>query len=323
MSQVKFIHVIYLGKTDMKNNYAPILVFSYNRLDHFKETIEKLKQCNLADQSDLIIYSDGAKNDSDKIIVERIREYASTINGFKSVNLISLDRNYGLAANIIKGVSDVINQCGKVIVLEDDLLVSSQFLQYMNESLDKFQNVQEIWHVSGWNYPIDTIGLPKLLPIRIMNCWGWGTWKDRWSHFEKNPEKLIQQFDKKDIKVFDVDNSGVFWSQVLANHNNTINTWAIFWYATIYLNKGICINPLKSFVKNIGHDGSGTHKSSAKEIYTQDFEYLDFSHEDFDLDKVQENELAIQRIKKFYQDIKPTFFKKLKYKLSLFLSVKK
>lgn len=307
----------------MKNNYAPILVFSYNRLDHFKETIEKLKQCNLADQSDLIIYSDGAKNDSDKIIVERIREYASTINGFKSVNLISLDRNYGLAANIIKGVSDVINQCGKVIVLEDDLLVSSQFLQYMNESLDKFQNVQEIWHVSGWNYPIDTIGLPKLLPIRIMNCWGWGTWKDRWSHFEKNPEKLIQQFDKKDIKVFDVDNSGVFWSQVLANHNNTINTWAIFWYATIYLNKGICINPLKSFVKNIGHDGSGTHKSSAKEIYTQDFEYLDFSHEDFDLDKVQENELAIQRIKKFYQDIKPTFFKKLKYKLSLFLSVKK
>lgn len=307
----------------MKNNYAPILVFSYNRVDHFKETIENLKQCNLADQSDLIIYSDGAKNDSDKIIVERIREYASTINGFKSVNLISLDRNYGLAANIIKGVSDVINQYGKVIVLEDDLLVSSQFLQYMNESLDKFQNVQEIWHVSGWNYPIDTIGLPKLIPIRIMNCWGWGTWKDRWSHFEKNPEKLIQQFDKKDIKVFDVDNSGVFWSQVLANHNNTINTWAIFWYATIYLNQGICINPLKSFVKNIGHDGSGTHKSSAKEIYTQDFEYLEFSQEDFDLGKVEENELAIQRIKKFYQGIKPTFFKKLKYKLSLFLSAKK
>lgn len=306
-----------------KSNYAPILVFSYNRLDHFKETIENLKQCNLADQSDLIVYSDGFKNDSDKIIVEKIREYASSINGFKSVNLISLDRNYGLAANIIKGVSDVVNEYGKVIVLEDDLVVSNQFLQFMNKSLDRFQNSKEIWHISGWNYPIETMGLPKLIPLRIMNCWGWATWKDRWDYFEKNPLELIEKFDKNMIKDFDVDNSGVFWSQILANHNGTINTWAIFWYATIYLNKGICINPLKSFVKNIGHDGSGTHKSNEKEIYTQNFEYLDFKNEDFNLNNVQENELAIQRIKLFYKNIKPTFLKKLKYKLSLFLSFKK
>ena len=92
-----------------------------------------------------------------------------------------------------------------------------------------------------------------------MNCWGWATWKNRWQHFEKNPEQLINEFSEDMIRDFDLDGSGYFWYQVVANASKRIDTWAIFWYATIFKNNGFCVNPYFSHTKNIGLDGSGAH----------------------------------------------------------------
>ena len=294
--------------------YAPIVIFTYNRYEHFVKVIENLKLCDLANQSDLFIYSDGAKTEIEQDIVQKIRVYVKKIEGFKSVTLVAQNENYGLAKNIIEGVTKIVNEYEKIIVLEDDLIVSNQFLKYMNISLENFKDEKRIWHISGWNYPIDTINLPYLIQIRIMNCWGWATWKDRWNYFEKDPKKLINEFNKDMIKAFDVDNSGVFWNQIIANNNGLINTWAIFWYATIFLNNGICINPKISMVKNIGHDGSGTHKSIANKTYTTNNEIFNFNEIDFKIHNVCENELAIQRIKEFYKKNRPSFISRLKNK---------
>ena len=304
------------------NNYAPIVMFVYNRPGHVKQVIDNLKKCDLAIDSDLYIYSDAAKTDSQIEKVNEVRKLCEQIKGFNSVTLIKQNNNLGLAKNIIEGVTSIINQYGKIIVLEDDLLVSQQFLLYMNKCLDNYTDDKTIWHISAWNYPIEASGLPEVFPIRVMNCWGWATWKDRWQHFEKNPEKLMYQFNKKMIYDFDMNDSGSFWSQVVANHQNKINTWAIFWYATIFLHHGLCINPRYSLITNIGHDGSGTHQSTAQQTYTTALQ-----ESKIDLDNIvinqplKENQLAFNLIAQFYQDLKPSLYKRLKFKIHKVLGI--
>lgn len=104
--------------------------------------------------------------------------------------------------------------------------------------------------------------LPATFLWRTMNCWGWATWSNRWDHFEKNAEKLVQDFSRRDVYEFNLFNSENFWGQVIANKKNKINTWAIFWYAVIFMNNGLCLNPSAQYVLNIGLDGSGEHCGS-------------------------------------------------------------
>ncbi|RKG38083.1 glycosyltransferase [Acinetobacter rongchengensis] len=238
---------------------APIALFVYNRPEHTKRTIDALKNNTLANQSELFIFSDWAKNDENIKDVETVREYLKTITGFKKITIIEREYNWGLAQSIIDGVTNIINKYNKIIVVEDDLLTSPYFLYFMNDALSFYKDKAKVWHISGWNYPIDSAELGEFFFWNTMNCWGWATWKSRWENFEKNPERLIKEWSEVQIKQFDLDNSGIFWSQILANMEGKIDTWAIFWYATIFEHNGLCLNPTQTFVKNFGHDGTGTN----------------------------------------------------------------
>ena len=283
--------------------HAPIILFIYSRLEHTKKTVEALK-CNLlAKESNLIIYSDAGKDKESQFNVDSVRDYLLSIDGFKSISIIYRNENYGLAKNIMEGVTEVINKYGKAIILEDDIVTSPCFLMFMNNALDKYKSNKNVWHVSGWNYPIETDDLPDSFFWNTMNCWGWATWCDRWEHFEKEPKKLIKSWSKKDINRFNLDNSYDFWSQVEGNLNGKLNTWAIFWYATIFLNNGLCLNPSKSLVLNVGNDGSGTNcgfddpfKSNVN-LFLPELEL-----------NIATNRVALERIKKFYKSIKVSFY---------------
>lgn len=243
---------------------APIVLFVYNRPWHTKQTIEALQNNKLASDSELFIYSDETKNEDARKSVDEVREYIDTIDGFKKVTVIKREKNWGLADSIIDGVTKIVNQYGKIIVLEDDLVTSPYFLKFMNEALEFYENEEIVWHVSGWNYPIESDGLDDVFLWRVMNCWGWATWADRWQHYEKDIVKVIDQFSKDDIKRFNFDGAEDFFGQVILNHDKRINTWAIFWYACIFKKDGLCLNPTQTFVENIGHDGSGVHCGSTK-----------------------------------------------------------
>jgi hypothetical protein len=167
----------------------------------------------------------------------------------------------------------------------------------MNESLGFYKDEKKVWHISGWNYPIDTEGLDDVFLWRVMNCWGWATWTDRWQHYEKDVDKLINQFSKEDIKQFNLEGAENFWGQVIANKEGKINTWAIFWYATIFQHNGLCLNPIQTFVENIGHDGSGVHCGESG--YCSGM-ILNNSNNIQYFTKIEENRDAIERIKKFY-----------------------
>lgn len=296
-----------------KSKLAPVALFVYGRPIHTQRTLDALLLNEEALSTDLIVYSDGAKNNNDINDVTQVRNIIKETTGFRSVTLIERKTNLGLAENIISGVSEVCEKYGMVIVLEDDIVISSYFLKFMNSALNEYKDTKQVWHISGWNYPLEISNdLPDTFFWRVMNCWGWATWSDRWQYFEKNPQKLVNTWNKYDINRFNLDGSHNFWSQVTANYNEKLNTWAIFWYATIFENNGLCLNPTQSYVSNIGNDGSGENCGSI-DIYKSE---LNQKTEPNWPDILEENKIIVNKIKKFYYltgpFILPRIIRKLK-----------
>lgn len=297
---------------------APIVLFVYNRPWHTKQTVEALQKNELATESVLFIFSDAAINEDAKQKVNEVREYIKTIDGFKKVTIIEREKNWGLANSIIDGVTKVINEYGQVIVLEDDLVTSLYFLKFMNEALEFYKEEKRVWHISGWNYPINTDGLDDVFLWRTMNCWGWATWSDRWKYYEKDVDKTIKEFTKDEIKRFNIDGYQDFFKQVINNKKLESNTWAIFWYVSIFKEKGLCLNPSQTFVKNIGVDGTGINCGSS-DLYTNN---LNIKNKIQFTTQIIESNLAIDKIKEFNKSIvsKRKIFNK---GLNMILSFKK
>ncbi|WP_170469484.1 sugar transferase [Ruegeria arenilitoris] len=239
---------------------APVCLFAFNRPDHTTRTLQALAASPLAAQTYLIAYLDGPRCKEEGPLVAETRKVIEAQTGFASVTLHARDANAGLARSIQDGVTATMQAYGKAIVVEDDIVTSPAFLTYMNRALDRYQDDPRVWHIAGFNED-----LPALLDRRgaifwrFMNCWGWASWADRWQHFERDPDKLVQQFSDNDILRLNLNGAEDLWGQVLGNLRGDIRTWAIFWYATIFKQDGLCLSPCRSFVENIGLDGSGTH----------------------------------------------------------------
>jgi glycosyltransferase involved in cell wall biosynthesis len=243
-------------------NLAPIALFVYNRPEHTRRTISYLQKNLLADESRLFIFSDGPKTDADKAKVEEVRQMAKQVTGFKSVKIIARKDNLGLANSIISGVTKLVNEYDKVIVFEDDLLSSPYTLQYFNEALNRYANEEKVMHIGAYMYDLKDKGLPETFFYRAATSWGWATWARAWKEFEPDIDKLIKQFDKQKIHWFSIESSMNFWKQMREFKAGKNNSWAIRWYASIFLKDGLTLNPSHSLVHNIGHDGSGVHSNN-------------------------------------------------------------
>ncbi len=303
-------------------NLSPIILFVYNRPWHTKQTIKALQKNKLAKDSILFIFSDAAKSIKDKEQVQQIRDYIHNIKGFKKITIVEQINNCGLANSIIEGVTRIVNEFGRIIVLEDDLVTSPYFLTFMNEALEYYQNEDKVWHISGWNYPINTTGLNDVFIWRLMNCWGWATWSDKWAYFEKNTDKVIAEFSAKQIRYLNLDGCHNAWEQVLLNKSGKIDTWAIYWYISLVRNKGLCLSTTKTLVENIGLDGSGINCGD-KDIYKVCIKNINSMNIKT---SILENELAVNRIKIFLKNKKSVYRKFLtkliKFKKSYFRAVK-
>lgn len=238
---------------------APISLFVYNRLEHTKKTVEALQKNELASDSDLIIFSDAAKNDTGAEGVRVLREYLKTITGFKSVRIVERLNNLGLAESIISGVTEIVNQYGKIIVLEDDLVTSPYFLKYMNEALDVYENNSEVISIHGYIYPVKQ-ELPETFFLKGADCWGWATWKRGWDLFESDGEKLLREIkERKASKEFDFNGTYPYTQMLKGQILGFNNSWAIRWYASAFLNNKLTLYPGHSLVSNVGFDDSGVH----------------------------------------------------------------
>jgi hypothetical protein len=280
-------------------NPAPIVLFVYNRPDHTRQTLEALGANLLAAESELFIFSDAPKNKEASELVQAVRSLIKTVKGFKSVTIIERDTNFGLAKSIIGGVTDIINQYGKVIVLEDDVITSVYFLKFMNGALDYYASKNNVWHIAGWNYWDKKNRRCGAFFCNYMECGGgWATWKNRWQYFEKDPDKLIKDFSEEDIYKFNLYGSANMWNVVLSNRSGKMNTWAVFWGAIIFQHNGLCLCPTFSFTKNIGFDNTGVHSGSSNDYSN----YLLCEEEvDFNTIKTVVNKKEFKKIMHFYR----------------------
>ena len=238
---------------------APVLLFVYNRPDHVKRTVEALQHNTLAAQSNLYVYSDGARDESQQAAVNEVRQFVRTITGFKSVTIIERPKNWVLARSIIDGVSIRVNEAGKVIVLEDDLITAPYFLQFMNDALDLYENEPRVGHIQGCDFTQDP-SLPDTFLIKWTGSWGWGTWKRAWKYFNSDGRALLDELERRNLTyTFDFNGKYGYTRMLRRQIEGKNNSWAIRWNASLFLNDMLSLNVGKSLVQNEGFDGSGTN----------------------------------------------------------------
>jgi hypothetical protein len=221
--------------------------------------VEALLKNSLATESELFIYSDGAKDDTQQAAVNEVRYYIHNIRGFKQITIIQRDENWGLARNIIDGVTTQVNRYGKVIVLEDDLVVAPYFLQFMNDALETYKDEPKVGHIQACDFTQDPT-LPDTFLIKWTGSWGWGTWDRAWKHFNPNGQELLQELEERKLTyTFDFNGKYGYTRMLRRQIAGKNHSWAIRWNASLFLKGILSLNVGRSLVQNEGFDGSGTH----------------------------------------------------------------
>lgn len=238
---------------------SPIVIFVYNRLEHTRRTVDALLCNALASDSNLIVFSDAARTQDEQSNVIDVRAYLKKITGFRSVTIYHRPYNFGLARSIIEGVTEVLNEYERIIVLEDDMETSPYFLTYMNEALSKYADDNRVACVHGYLYPVKEI-LPETFFLRGADCWGWATWRRGWEHFNPDGKYLLSEIKRQNlIHNFDFNNTYPFYKMLEEQIRGSNDSWAIRWYASTFLENKLTLYPGRSLVLNIGNDASGIH----------------------------------------------------------------
>ncbi|MBT8534600.1 glycosyltransferase family 2 protein [Polynucleobacter paneuropaeus] len=240
--------------------YAPIVLFAFNRPEHLSKTLRALASNPEFNLSPLYIYCDGARHPIDRVNVSKTRDIANQYP-HPNKNVIESNINLGLATSVIQGVTQIISKFGRIIVLEDDLIVDDCFLNFLNKALIQYEHVSKVMQVSAYMFPIPIFShrqTPLLLPN--ISSWGWATWNRAWKNFDpaSNGWELLLS-NKEMRREFDVGGSYAYSDMLFRQIMGEIDSWAIRWNWSVYRCSGLVLYPPVSLVKNIGFDGSGTH----------------------------------------------------------------
>lgn len=237
---------------------APIIVFAYNRPWHVEQTLTALSKNVYADESVLYIYCDGPKSDASdeqKAKIAEVRQVVRKQQWCKEVHVVEFNENKGLARSIVGGVTQIVNQYGRVIVLEDDMITSPGFLQYMNKALDLYEHDDRVMHITGFMFPMKRQLLETFF-YEVPHCWSWATWKRAWQFFSDDTSELYTYWSTR-WKQFNKWGGTSLQQQLEDNYRGTLRTWFVKWHATVLRMDGLTLYPGISLVKNVGFDGSG------------------------------------------------------------------
>lgn len=256
----------------VKKRLAPVAVIGYNRPQHIRNCLESLAANPKSSQSEIYCFLDGPRSLDDSSRVQQVRRIVREAQGFGSKKIFERDRNWGLSRNVIDGVTRVLSEHKRVIVVEDDLVVSSGFLRYMNKALDLYHASPQVFSVSAYNYPGRLLRIPDNYPydaffvMRHM-CWGWATWRDRWKRvdWQVHGYQTLRADEswKRSLREGGLDLLGMLDEQM----NGQIDSWAIRWTYAHFANHAVCLVPVHSLVNNMGTDGSGVHMNASLRYY--------------------------------------------------------
>lgn len=312
------------------NDYAPVAMFAYNRPNHLQQTLAALAVNEGAAFTELYIFCDGPKQGitEEKLNdIQRVHQLANSETRFKKVNVVIQPQNKGLANSIIEGVTNVLNSHHKIIVLEDDILAGKHFLSYMNESLARYEDNNKIKQVSAFAFDLDFPKKNACYFIPLTTTWGWATWQRAWTEIDfmaagyevlHENRKLRSRFNLNDS----YDYSTMLFEQM---EKNTIDSWGIRYWWSVFKSGGLVLHPDHSMVQNIGFDHSGVHcaDDSIADINNWNSQYLINSFPE----KIKHEPVYFKALQKFLKAAKPAFrtslLKRVKIKIKGFLAGKK
>jgi len=240
---------------------APIVLFTYNRPEHTRRTVEALQKNVGASDSALYVYSDGPKNEAHAAAVQEVRAYIRGVQGFKSLSVVEREKNRGLAASIISGVSDVLERYSSAIVMEDDLLTAPKFLSYMNSALTMYRPRQDIFSVTGYNYPLPIppdYPEPAYLSYRG-SSWGWATWKDRWDKVDWDLKNFAELANDAEVQRRFARGGNDLFPMLNLQMSGQLDSWAIRFDFAHSTHNAYCMHPIRPLIRNFGFDGTGVH----------------------------------------------------------------
>jgi GT2 family glycosyltransferase len=242
--------------------FAPISLFVYNRPEHTKKTLSSLMSNPEFSKSQVYVYCDGPKHNKDIQPVLAVREVIRSLS-LPNIVMIEQEENLGLANSIIGGVTDLCDKYGRVIVVEDDLKVSPFFLDYMIKALNRYESEEKVMQISGYMFPVKLIAETDAIFLPFTTSWGWATWQRAWKNFDPDIAGYIKlKSSKKLRRKFDLNGSYPYFKLLNMQKKGKINSWAICYYLSVFLQNGLTLHPVQSLVQNMGFDGSGTHCKS-------------------------------------------------------------
>jgi FkbM family methyltransferase len=294
-------------------NLAPIVLFVYNRPEHTRKTLEALRLNELASESILYIYADGNKQNASEIELDAIAATRKVIKEQEwcgDVVIIESQENKGLANSVISGVTDVIEKYKKVIVLEDDIIVNSGFLRYMNTSLHLYEKEGRVFGVSGYKFESNRIIKDKTYFLPVMSSWGYGTWSDRWEKIDFDSKSLLQKVLDRDLMGKMKFGKFNFYDMLQQQTNGIVDSWAVRFYTSMIIQNGLFLFPKESLLTNIGFDGSGVHCDNASSPLFETITTLDTEKIEVKVEKRILNLFKVSKNKK--QSILMGFSKKIK-----------
>ena len=282
---------------------SPVVLFVYARPEHTRRTLRALQQNMLAEESDLIIYSDAASSLEKQLAVCEVREFLQTITGFRSVTIIHRPENFGLAKSIIEGVTEQLGKSERVIVLEDDLVTSPYFLKYMNDALERYADDDRVASIHGYVYPVSQ-ALPDTFFLPGADCWGWATWRRGWALFNPDGQYLLDELKcRKLIRAFNFNGAYPYSEMLEGQIKGKNDSWAVRWYASAFLAGKLTLYPGQSLVNNIGNDLTGVH-SGATSKYDVILSETPVAVSDIPVEPSREGMKAIE---KFFRGLQPWY----------------
>lgn len=256
--------------------YAPVALFVYNRPWHTRKAVEALQANTLAAETPLYIFSDAPRDSAAREAVAEVRAYILGVSGFASVTIEERDENFGLAHSIIDGVSRLCVEFGRVIVLEDDLITSRFFLQYMNDALVRYEHEQRVMQIAGYMFPAKLGADEDAVLLPFTSSWGWATWQRAWRHFDAEATAYPTLVSNPELrKDFDVGGRYGYFRMLQSQQRGETNSWAIRWYLSVFILHGLTLYPRKTLVRNLGFDGSGINcvaRTIADEAIDENFQ---------------------------------------------------
>lgn len=245
---------------------APIIVFAYKRPEHFRAMLATLAANEPAAESKLYIFCDGPKpdaSDHDRAAIAEVRSIAHGVHGFASVSVIAAGTNKGLARSVIDGVTQVVHEHGRAIIVEEDVVLSPHFLRFMNQALDAYAADARVAAIGAWNYFAPEEQIQRNFFLRYPDSQAWATWKRAWDRFEPDGKALLDLLERSGrLKAFDCDGRvGIYSEMLRAQVEGRIDSWAIRWTASCIASGGLCYYPRVSLLRNKGIGQGGTHET--------------------------------------------------------------